>query len=265
MTDISRQKNYRSRRRFKKIFSVDDIFFENFFAEVIFMKETVLRLEENFIGNFVIAAEKIADKIEKVNRNLEKSYLEILEDAKNNSVDKENMTLEEYKNFVTEKILQTSRHFSRFKDDISVVLTDKTFAAMKNNSEYESWVLNRLKDELNFPDYLCFYPGNFGRSETFQFGETQEDYRGYSIGKFSARKNFQSQEKSYWELRLEKLKKRLEAEQEYFLERQQLIKANEQTAERRAIENSAIGLDDETKTQLPITGVPANILLDLLT
>ena len=97
------------------------------------MDTTFLRLEENFIGNFVTKAEKIADKIERINRNLDKSYLEILAETKENiSVDKENMSLEDYKNFVTEKILQTSRHFSRFKDDITVVLTDKTFAAMKN-------------------------------------------------------------------------------------------------------------------------------------
>ena len=228
------------------------------------MDTTFLRLEENFIGNFVTKAEKIADKIERINRNLDKSYLEILAETKENiSVDKENMSLEDYKNFVTEKILQTSRHFSRFKDDITVVLTDKTFSAMKNNSDYESWVLNRLAEELNFPDYLCFYPGNFGRNETLQFGETEKDYRGTSISKH---KNFsQVQEKSYWELRLERLKKRIEAEQEYFSERQQLIKSAEEIAERRAVQNSQLGLNDDLKPQLPVTGVPAaSLLLDLL-
>ena len=227
------------------------------------MESTIIQLEKNFIGEFVTAAEKVAEKIERINRNLEKSYLEILEETKNNSIDKENMTLEEYKNFITEKILKTSRHFSRFKDDIAVVFTDKTFAAMQNNSDYESWVLNCLEKELNFPDYLCFYPGNSGRNVTIQFGETQKDYRGYSIGKH--KNNFSKpQEKTYWELRLEKLKKRLEAEQEYFLERQQLIDTNEQIAERRAIQNAKIGLNDDIKPQMPITGVPASLLLNLL-
>ena len=227
------------------------------------MDKTFLRLEENFIGNFVTKAEKIADKIERINRNVGKSYSEILAEAKENiSADKKNMSLEEYKNFVTEKILQTSRHFSRLKDDITVVLTDKTFAAMKNNSDYESWVFNRLEEELNFPDYLCFYPGNQGKVETLQFGETEKDYRGSCISK---QKNFsQTQEKSYWELRLEKLKKRLEAEQEYFLNRQQLIEAGEQIAERRAVQNLQLGLDGDLRPQLPITGVPASLLLDLL-
>ena len=223
------------------------------------MDKTFLRLNENFIGNFVTNAEKIAEKIEKINRNLDKNYSEILAEAKKNiSLDKKNMSLEDYKNFVTEKILQTSRHFSRFKDDITVVLTDKTFSAMKNNPDYESWVFKRIEDELNFPDYLCFYPGNFGRNETYQFGETEKDYRGSSISK---QKNFpKSQEKSYWELRLEKLKKRLEAEQKYFLEREQLIKSGEKIAERRAVQT----LNDDFKPQLPIAGVPASLLLDLL-
>lgn len=227
------------------------------------MDKTFLRLEENFIGNFVTKAEKIADKIERINRNVGKSYSEILQETKENiSADKDNMSLDDYKNFVTEKILQTSRHFSRFKDDITVVLTDKTFAAMKSNPDYESWVFNRLQEELNFPDYLCFYPGNNGRMETIQFGETEKDYRGTSIGKH---KNFsQSQEKSYWELRLERLKKRLEAEQEYFLKRQQLIEIGEQLAERRAVQMQQLGLDGDLRPQLPITGVPASLLLDLL-
>lgn len=218
------------------------------------MDKTFLRLEENFIRNFVTKAEKIADKIEQINRNVGKSYSEILAEAKENiSTDKENMSLDDYKNFVTEKILKTSRHFSRFKDDITVVLTDKTFAAMKNNSEYESWVFKRLEEELNFPDYLCFYPGNNGRNETIQFGESEKDYRGSSISK---QKNFpQPQEKTYWELRLEKLKKRLEAEQEYFLNRQQLIESGEQIAERRRVQNLQLGLDGDFKPQLPITGV----------
>jgi len=228
------------------------------------MEKTYLRLEENFIGNFVVTAEKIADKIERINRNVDKSYSEILAGAKENiSVDKDSMTLEEYKNFVTEKILQTSRHFSRFKDDITVVLTDKTFAAMKNNPNYESWFFNRLEEELNFPDYLCFYPGNLGRIENISFGESEKDYRGQSIGKH--KNNFsQSQEKSYWELRLERLKQRLEAEQEYFLKRQQIIEVNKQIAERRRVQNLAVGLDDDLRPQLPITGVPASLLLDLL-
>ena len=227
------------------------------------MEKTFLRLEENFIGKFVTKAEKITDKIERINRNVGKSYSEILQEAKENiSADKKNMSLDDYKNFVTEKILQTSRHFSRFKDDITVVLTDKTFAAMKSNADYESWVFNRLQEELNFPDYLCFYPGNQGRMETIQFGESEKDYRGTSIGK---QKNFpQPQEKSYWELRLERLKKRLEAEQEYFLKRQQLIEVGEQLAQRRAVQNLQIGLDGDFKPQLPITGVPASLLLDLL-
>ena len=228
------------------------------------MDATVIQMKKNYIGNFVLSAEKIADKIEKINHNLEKNYKDILAEAKENiSADKNSMTLEEYKNFITEKILQTPQHFSRFKDDISVILTDKTFSAMKNNSDYESWVLKSLQEELNFPDYLCFYPGNKGRIETLQFGETEKDYRGTSISK-NFKNNFQPQEKSYWEIRLEKLKKRLEAEQEYFLEKQQLIKSGEKIAERRAIQNSQIGLDDDIKPQLPITGVPASLLLDLL-
>ena len=73
-----------------------------------------------------------------------------------------------------------------------------------------------------------------------------------------------SNEKTYWELRLERLKKRLDAEEKYLLEQQQLEDTGEKLAQRRTIQNLAIGLGDEVKPQMPITGVPASLLLSLL-
>lgn len=221
-----------------------------------------IQLENNFIGTLCAKMETLTDKIHRINKNLGKSYAEILEETKN-SLHSHDMSLDEYKEFISEKILQTPCHISRFKDDVTVVLSDKTFAAMKNNSDYESWVLNRIADELKFPDYLCFYPGNNGRNEVYQFGETKEDYRGTSFAKPS-NKNFKQPEKSYWELRLERLKKRIEAEQEFLQEKERLLLEGEQLAQRRAVQNIAIGLDNEVKPQLPITGIPAKLLLDLL-
>lgn len=214
-----------------------------------------IQLENSLVGQFCITAEKIADKIHNINQNLGKSYKEILAEAQ------EKVSTVDYKDFVTEKILQTPRHFSRYKDDATVVISDKALAAMQNNPDYEAWVFQRVEDEMNFPDYLCFYPGNNGRTATYQFGETKEDYRGTSYSKHSRQPV--SNEKSYWDLRLERLKKRLEAEQEYFLQRQQLEEVGEQLAERRAAYNAAVGFD-ELKPQKPITGVPASLLLAML-
>ena len=218
--------------------------------------QNFIPLENSLVGQFCTTAEKIADKIHNINQNLGKSYKEILADAQ------EKVSAVDYKEFVTEKISQTSRHFSRCKDDATVIISDKAIAAMQNDSDYEAWVFQHLEDEMNFPDYLCFYPGNHGRVETYQFGETKEDYRGTSFSKHSRQPV--SNEKTYWELRLERLKKRLEAEQEYFLERQQLEDTAERLAERRAAYNAAIGLGDKVKTQKPITGVPASLLLAML-
>lgn len=219
-----------------------------------------IQLENSLIGQFCTTAEKVADKIHNINQNLGKSYKEILADAKA-KVSAE-MSAEEYKEFITEKISQTPRHFSRYKDDATVVISDEGLAAMQNNPDYEAKVLNHIAEEMNFPDYLCFYPGNNGRVETFQFGATAEEYRGTSYGKSSRQPV--SNEKSYWELRLERLKKRLEAEEKYLLERQQLEEIGEKIAQRRIAQNLTIGLDGEVKPQMPITGVPASLLLSLL-
>lgn len=210
--------------------------------------QNVIQLENSLIAQFCSTAEKVAEKIQ----NLGKNYQEILQ---------EKISTEDYKTYITEKISQTPRHFSRINDDAKVILSDEAIEAMKNNPDYEKWVLNRIADEMNFPDYLFFYPGNNGKVENFQFGETKEDYRGVCSGKIS-RQNFA--EKSYWELRLERLKKQLEAEQEYFMQQQELKKIGEKIAERRANYNAAIGLSDEIRPQMPITGVPASLLLSLL-
>lgn len=215
-------------------------------------------------GGFVSAAEKIAEKIHRVNKNLTMTYAEILAEEKEkiSAPTREEMSLDEYKNFIAEKLQALPHHPSTFKDDNTVIISDAAFESMKKNPEYEDWVIDRVAQNLSTPDFLCFYPGNNGRTATFQFGETEEDYRGTMQGKPS--KNFPNNEESYWQLRLDRLKKRLAAEQEYFLDRQRLEKVSETLAERRAIAAKMSGLDDTIKPELPITGVPAELLLALL-
>lgn len=92
-----------------------------------------------------------------------------------------------------------------------------------------------------------------------QNDQPQEDAHG-----FARKKPSLNNEKTYWELRLEKLQKRLEAEQEWFERRTLLEDSSQRLAERRASQAAALGLDDAIKPALPITGVPAELLLQLL-
>ena len=171
------------------------------------------------------------------------------------------MTLDEYKEYITEKLQKIPRHPSTFKDEETVVISDKGFAAMQKNSEYESWVLEYVEKNLAVPDYLCFYPGNNGRVGVMNFGETKEDFRGTMYGKHERQPKF-SVEESFWTMRVNRLKKRLEAEQELFLKERQLLEAAESFAEMRAaqLDNPS----DSERPELPITGVPASFLLSML-
>lgn len=58
---------------------------------------------------------------------------------------REEMTMEEYKRYISQQIRQLPVHPSRRQENISVVISEEGYAAMKNDPEYEAWVLDNLR------------------------------------------------------------------------------------------------------------------------
>ena len=200
-----------------------------------------IHLDNVYIGSAVIMMEDLERRVE--NFHKEKTYDEILSEARDGlkKISPQEMTLDEYKAYIEGELQNIPRNITRHRDEVTVCISDAGYEAMQADPDYEAWVLDSVREELSFPDYLCGYPGTYGRYDVQEFGATKEDYRGHmsAIHKNDSR---HVEEESYWERRLKKLKARLKAEQELFEHEQLLQKACDK----------------------PIIGVPASCLLSML-
>lgn len=83
------------------------------------------------------------------------------------------MTMQEYKQYIAQKIRQIPVHPSRRNEYISVTISEEGYAAMKNDPEYEAWVLNDLKSAWSLPG---FYFGSGDKVYTnIYYGATKEE------------------------------------------------------------------------------------------
>ena len=204
------------------------------------MSGNEIHLDNVYIGNAVIMLEDMERRVE--NFHKQRSYDEILFEAREGlkKISPQEMTLDEYKAYIEGELQNIPRNITRHRDEVTIVISDAGYEAMQANPEYEAWVLKSVREELAFPDYLCGYPGTYGRREVIQFGATKEEYRGHSsaIHKNDSR---HVEEESYWERRLKKLKARLKTEQELFEHEQLLQKACEESAQVEAIQKLQTG------------------------
>ena len=224
-----------------------------------------IHLDNFVIGGAVNLMENLERRVE--NFHKPKTYAEILSEARDGleTTSPQDMSPDEYKAYVEGELQNISRHFSRHRDDVTIVISDAAYASMQNDLAYEAWVFDSVRKELAVPDYLCGYPGNCGRHDVLIFGATREDFRGHSHA--IRRNDFRrpNTQESYWELRLKRLKARLKAEQELFEHEQLLQKACDSAAQVEAIQRAREGLTDSLSPEQPIVGVPAKFLLSMLT
>lgn len=224
---------------------------------------TEIHLDNLVIGNAVTMMENLERRVE--NFHATKTYDEILSQARDGlkETSPQDMSFDEYKAYIESQLQNIPRHFSRHRDDVTICISDAGFHAMQNDPTYEAWVLESVQEELSFPDYLCGYPGTYGRHEVIQFGATREDYRGQSS---AIHKNDRPyvEEETYWERRLKRLKARLKAEQEFFEHEQLLQRACDESAQLQALQRARDGLTDSLLPEKPIIGVPAAYLLSML-
>lgn len=128
----------------------------------------------------------------------------------------ENMTLEEYKQYIHMKISWIPMHPSQILRSVAIHITDEGFQAMQKNPEYEKWVLDTLKYDFGYYDPWANVCG--GSFTIHHFGASKEEYRGESWytgfqgGK--GRALFETEaEESFWEKRAKRHKKYLKEQQ----------------------------------------------------
>ena len=142
------------------------------------------------------------------------------------AVSTKDMTMEEYKKYIHDKISQIPMHPSRMQESISINISEAGFEAMKNDPEYEEWVLNDLRTGWAQPDRWSGICG--GAYSTIYYGATKEECHaemwsaGYQNG--SGKSLFDSKAKdSFWERRVEQ-KKRIEEQVKEQQEKKTLAK-----------------------------------------
>lgn len=137
------------------------------------------------------------------------------------------MSLEAYKQSIREKISNLPMSSSSRMQSISIQISDAGFEAMKNDPEYEAWVLDTLARDFRFENPWTSVCG--GGYVVHHFGAAKEQYRGeswypgYMGGQGTALFDKKS-EKSFWEQRVERHKKFMELQQKAAVRRRTLMK-----------------------------------------
>lgn len=85
----------------------------------------------------------------------------------------EAMTMDEYKEYIRERILALPMHASHMQDTITIFISDEGFAAMKRDADYEEWVINDLRTGWAWENPWARYLG--GAYSIIHYGATKEE------------------------------------------------------------------------------------------
>lgn len=151
------------------------------------------------------------------NEELAGRYEEIRELAKiskSDSVSVKDMSMEEYKKYIHDKISQIPLDSSQSGWIWNIQITEEGFEAMKNDPEYEAYVLDAIRANFSFFD--AWHSKNWS---VLHFGATKEECYGQSYLSASA---FELKpEETFWERRLEK-KKKMKKQLDKFVEKKKI-------------------------------------------
>lgn len=119
----------------------------------------------------------------------------------------QDMSMEEYKTYISNRLSRLPVHPSQRQDTVAIQISEAGFEAMKNDPEYEEWVIGWLGQ-----DFACRDPwsGICGGKYVVHFvGATKEEYRGqswYPQYQNGTGKNLfdQKSEGSFWQRRMDR-------------------------------------------------------------
>ena len=127
--------------------------------------------------------------------------------------EKADMSMETYRQTIRDKISQMPLSTARQMESISIQISDAAFERMKNDPDYEAWVLNDLREAFSQSNPWVAATG--GGYSVFHIGETKEQchaegwYPGY-MGNQGATMFEDKSKGSFWEQRMENHKKYME-------------------------------------------------------
>lgn len=136
---------------------------------------------------------------------------------KNGAIDvsREDMTMEEYKQFFTALMDSIPRDPSQ-KNDVEIwSISEKGWEQMKNDPEYEAWVLGYTSENRSVYIPFASWPGYSPCFCTEKFGDSIEQHIGQTVpmNTGSGKKTGSADEESWWVKRQKRLKKLLEEQE----------------------------------------------------
>ncbi len=142
------------------------------------------------------------------------------------NVSRDDMTMEEYKRFFT-GLMQSIPYDWSQKNDVNVwSITEAGWEQMRNDPDYEAWVLGYTAQDraVNIP--FAAMPGYFPSYHTEHFGASIDEHLGQGIPMNNPAVNKEADDgKSWWEKRHERMEKLLEEIVETATEKEAVKKA----------------------------------------
>lgn len=217
-----------------------------------FYLDSTTRMFSSFISEQMSSGRRGAQTVPREDEDSISAFQRQIAAAKNRqeSLSPENMTLEEYKQYIYRKISALPVHPSNQYDSVSVQISDEGFEAMQKDPEYEKWVLDTLR--RNFAFYNPWSGICGGNYVMHRFGATKEEYRGDSFAKGvqGGKKGsiLEEDEETFWERRARRNKEFLEAQQEMDLENHRMRRVFREAAIRKGDYEGMF--DNETFSQM---------------
>lgn len=150
----------------------------------------------------------------------------------------EEMTLDEYKSYIWDLIGKIPLDSSHFKDDMTINISEEGFLTMKDDPEYESWLLGHNYMNLTFHNPWASFPQWTGTYGVDNFGASIEEHHGGSWSKSvpgSEKKYEEERGDGFWERRAKRTKERIKEQ-----EKKALAKKTKKEQEEKAVMEAKI-------------------------
>ena len=144
-----------------------------------------------------------------------KAGKKVLEKNGVTDVSREDMTMEEYKAFFT-GLMDSIPFNASHQGDVEIwSISEKGWEQMKNDPEYEAWVLGYTSENRAVYNPFASWPGYSPNICTEKFGDSIEQHIGQSVpmSTGSSKKTDDSDEESWWMRRHKKLKELIELQE----------------------------------------------------
>lgn len=152
--------------------------------------------------------------------------------AKNgaDNVSREDMTMEEYKSFINGLLNSIPFDSTRIYDKEIMSISDEGWEQMKNEPDYEAWILGYTVENRSVRNPFFGWPGASGNVYVEKFGASIEEHIGQTVGKSGpgSSSNHVENEKSWWEKRHEKMEEIMEEQGKKALKKAQAQRGWEQ-------------------------------------